>query len=71
MKLRGEKESSLHILLIRNIAPKDREEILSFPLLLMESETAHIWKKLFHRQILSRFIDYFTFNVFFCLQVMT
>ena len=31
----------------------------------MESETAHIWKKLFHRQILSRFINYFTFNVFF------
>ena len=33
-------------------------------LFLMESETAHIWKKLYWQQILSRFINYFTFNGF-------
>ena len=49
-----EKESSLHILLIRTIVPKDPEWRLSSQLLLMESETAHIWKKL----------NYFKFNVF-------
>ena len=32
----------------------------------MESETAHILEKVFHQQILSRFINYFTFNVFVC-----
>ena len=30
----------------------------------MEQETAHIWKKLFHRQILSRFINYCTLIFF-------
>ena len=31
----------------------------------MESETAHIWKKLYNLQIFYRFVNYFTFNVFF------
>ena len=50
---RYKKESCLHILLIRIISPKSREQIL-YQLLLRKSEAAHIWKKL----------DYFTFNVF-------
>ena len=40
-KLRREKEFSLHILLTRTIVSKDREYILSYQLLLMESKTAH------------------------------
>ena len=49
MKLQQEQESSLHILLIRTIIP-------SLP---------HIWKRLFGLQIVCRFINYISFNVFF------
>ena len=58
-KLQREKESSLHNLVFHTIVLKDREQILSFQLLLMESETVHILKKLYCLQLF--YIQFFLF----------
>ena len=52
-----EKESSLHVLLIRTSVPKDRKWIISSQLPLMESETSHIKTKLSHIQCFFLFAD--------------
>ena len=64
MKLQREEELSLHNLLIRTIILKDLEYILTCLILLIESETTHIWKRLFRPQIVCCFINCISFNVF-------